>query len=345
MKLRHHLSESLRLDPAPSPWPRMILCSLGVTLPLVVGFLIGDGPSSIYGALFGFTLILNDHFGPLVKRIIHLLTTGLFLSCAFLLGLLIEGHQPLILVTLFVLAFFLGKSKGLGLELERLLITSTFQFLTAAQTPELQHHFFKPLVYGFLGLANYLVCLTAVFFIMKHAPNFQRSKRQELRDALKRKDTQRYAFTLAAVSCLGLFMANYLEVERGHWMVGTILIVMMPTKTLSLQRSFQRVLGTFLGGFIASVIIYYVKDPMFLILFCGICAFLAPLGLIKNYWLANVFIAALILFFLEIASFGHQHEDFVLALIRLKDIALGCVVGIIGTFIAFPFREYKEIKK
>ena len=339
MKLKHHLSESLRLDPAPSPWPRMVLCSLGVTLPLIIGHAFGDGPSSIYGALFGFTLILNDHFGPYARRLIHLLTTGLFLTSAFLLGLLLQGHEPFILITLFILAFILGKAKGLGLELERMLLTSTFQFLTAAQTPDIQSHFIKPVLYGLVGLANYILCLSIVYLLMKHAPNFQKSKRQELKEAIKKKDTQRYAFTLATVASLGLFITNYYKMERGYWIVSTILIVMMPTRTLSFQRSFQRVLGTFLGGIIASAAIYYVKDPYLLIAFSAIAAFLSPLGLIKNYWLANVFIASLILFFLEIASAGQSHGDFSLAILRLKDIAIGSIVGAIGTLLAFPHSE------
>lgn len=347
MSLKDYLSQSLKLNPAPSPWPRMILCALSVTLPLVVGYLRQDKSSAIYGALFAFTLILNDHFGPIKKRVLHLLTVFLFLASAFAFGLLIAGNLPLVMITLFIMAFILGKSKGLGLELERVLLTSTFQLLTASQTPGLREHVMKPVIYASLSLANYIICLFLIYLVMRHTPNFQKSKRAELKEAMKKKDTVRYALTLATISCLSLFLADYLKLERGHWMVGTILIVMLPDKTQSFQRSFQRIVGTLIGGIIASVIIHFTDDPLILISFSAIAAFLAPLGLIKNYWLGNAFIAAFILLFLEFGHSGPVVSDFQYAFLRFMDIGLGCLIGMIGTLIAFPdslHRLFKKIK-
>ena len=345
MSLKHHISETLKLAPAPSPWPRMILCALSVTLPLIAGYLRQDQASAIYGALFAFTMILNDHFGPLKNRVLHLLSVFFFLACAFAFGLLISGSLPLVMISLFIMAFILGKSKGLGLELERLLLTSTFQLLTASQTPGLREHFLKPVAYASVSLLNYIVCLVLVFLVMRHAPNFQKSKRLELLEAIKKKDSIRYAFTLATISCLGLFLAHYFNLERGHWMVGTILIVMMPNKTLSFQRSFQRIFGTLLGGLIASLIIHFTDGPIWTITFCAVAAFLAPLGLIKNYWLGNTFIAAFILLFLDFGHPAPTDSDFQYAMVRLTDIALGCLVGAIGTLIAFPDSLKKFFKK
>lgn len=342
MSLKAHISDSLRLHKAPSPWPRMILCAFSVTLPLVGGALFKEERSSIYGALLGFILILNDHFGPLKQRIVHLLTSFLFLAIAFGVGLMVSGTPWLLIPLLFVMAFLLGKSKGLGLELERLILFSTFQMLNAALTPHLKEHAFKLFLYAALSLANYLVCLCLVYLGMKHAPNFQRRKREELREAFSRKESHRYAFTLAGVSCAGLLLANLFHVERGQWLVGTILIVMMPNKRASYERSFQRIVGTFLGVVISSILLAFVKDSLFLIPFAALAAFLAPLGLIKNYWLGNTFIAALIMLFLQ---FGTPDPQSNLGILRIIDISLGCVIGAIGTLIAFPDSLSRFFKK
>lgn len=311
----------------------MILCALSVTLPLIGGVLFKEERSSIYGALLGFILILNDHFGPLKQRIVHLLTAFVFLAMAFTIGLMVSNSPWLLIPILFVMAFILGKSKGLGLELERLILFSTFQILNAALTPGLQDHAFKLFLYAAFSLANYLICLCIVYLSMRHAPNFQRSKREELKEAFSRKESHRYAFTLATVSCLGLMLSNLLHVERGQWMVGTILIVMMPSKTQSYQRSFQRIVGTFFGVVISSILLKFASDPLYLISFASVAAFLAPLGLIKNYWLGNTFIAALIMLFLQ---FGTPEIHPNLAVLRIVDICLGCVLGSLGTLIAFP---------
>lgn len=333
MSLKDHISDSLRLQKAPSPWPRMILCALSVTLPLVSGVLFKEERASIYGALLGFILILNDHFGPLKQRVVHLLTAFLFLAIAFMVGMMIADTTWLLLPLLFIMAYILGKTKGLGLELERLILFSTFQMLNAALTPHLREHSFKLFIYAGLSLANYLVCLCIVYFSMKHAPNFQKRKREELREAFSRKESHRYAFTLAVVSCCGLLLSNLFHVERGQWMVGTILIVMMPSKTQSFQRSFQRIVGTFAGVLLSSILLYFIKVPVYIIPFATVAAFLAPLGLIKNYWLGNAFIAALIMFFLQ---FGTPDAHANIGVLRIIDISLGCFIGAIGTMIAFP---------
>lgn len=314
----------------------MILSCLSVTLPLLLGYARNELSVAIFGSLFGFIMILNDHFGPLGKRIIHLLTAYLFIISGFLIGILLSDHQLLLMIALFCMSYVVGKSKGLGLELERMLLFTTLQLLAASQSPEMKHHYLKAFLYSSFSLMSYLVCLSLVYLILRHKPNFQKSKRSEFKEALNRKETTRYALTMATMTCLGLWIAQHLHVERGYWVVGTILIVMMPDRYQSLYRSFQRVLGTLLGVIIASLLMKLGRDPIILIAFCSAAAFMTPYGQIKNYWLANVFIAGLILFFMEISNIHPRHGDFDLAMIRLVDIGLGCILGTLGTLIAFP---------
>lgn len=328
--------ESLKFERVPSPWPRMVLASLSVGVPLIVGYLRDDLHSSIYGSLFGFILILNDHFGSLRKRLIHLFTAYVFILGGVLTGILFHGDQTLILIALFVMAFLLGRAKGLGIELERMLIFTTLQFLAASQNPGLTDDLMTPVFYSTLSLINYVLSLFVVYFFFKHEPNFQRSKFRDFLHALRRKGTMRYALVLATTACLGFILAQQFHVERGYWMVGTILVVMMPDRNQSLYKSFQRLLGTLLGVLIAASVLKLFDSEIALIALCTLAAFLAPLGLHKNYWLGNVFIAGLIILFLDISMYQNSVENFKFAWLRISDIGMGCFLGVIGTFIAFP---------
>lgn len=341
MQLKEHLSKSLQLQSRPSPWPQMILSALSVSLPLIVGFYRGELQISIFGGLLGIIMILNDHFGPLARRIIHLFTAYLFIVSGFFIGVLLSDHYWLLMIALFCMSFLLGKSKGLGFELERMLLFTTLQLLAASQSPEISKYFARAFIYSSFSFFSYLICLLLIFVIFKHQTNVQKSKRQELREALDRTHTNRYAFTLAIMSCIGMWISEQLHLERGNWVAGTILIVMMPDRYQSLYRSFQRIVGTVIGVIIASLMIKFGKEPIILISFCTLAAFMIPYAQNKNYWLVNVFIAGLVLFFLEITNFHPQHGDFDLALIRLMDIGLGCFLGCLGTIIAFPelFRD------
>ncbi len=335
MPLKEHLENTFKFNPAPTPIPRMILCSLCTTLPLVLGYFLHQLQYAIFGGLFGFVLILNDHFGPFQQRVRHLVVTYLFLSLAFYVGALISGNSILTAITLFVISFILGKSKDYGIELERLLLFMALQILTASGSPGIKENFVGLLIYCTFSFLNYIICLTFVFLFSRHATEFMASKRQTFNKIIHQKHSTRFALIFALTSTIGFLLANVFHISRGYWAVGTTLIVMLPDSAQSFYKSVQRLLGTLVGVILAAFLVKFGHDPISLILFVLVAAYFAPLGLIRNYWLGNIFIAALILFLLEISN-PHFTGSFDLAILRTLDIALGCCLGIIGTFINNP---------
>ena len=335
MPFKEHLEKTLKIESTPTPIPRMVLCSLCTTLPLILGFALNQLPISIFGALFGFVLILNDHFGPLKQRLSHLLVTYILLSLAFYIGALLSGKILFTALSLFLISFILGKSKDYGVELERLLLFMALQILTAAGTPGMLDHFWPIMLYFSLAFLNYIICLILVFLFSKHPAEFMASKRKTFKKIINQNSSTKFAFVFASTITIGYLLANWMHISRGYWVVGTTLIVMLPDSYQSFYKSAQRLLGTFVGVVIAAFLINLGHDPISLILFVLIAACFAPLGLIRNYWLGNIFIAALILFLLEISSPNSQ-GSFDLARLRTIDIALGCLLGVIGSLINAP---------
>ena len=345
MPLREHINNTFKLTPSPSPWPRMILCSLSVGLPLILGLWLGDLRASMFGALFGFILILNDHFGPYKQRIIHLMTCYFSIVVSFLLGIALADYQTLFIIVLFIFSFAIGMTKDKGIELERMFLISTLQLLMAAQTPQLQGHYATPVFYTSIAFLNYVVCLTIVFLVMKHTPNFMNRKRETFKKIIGEKSPVSFALTYAITVCLGLLIAKYFRFDHDYWVAGTILIVMMPDHYQSIYRGAQRLLGTIIGVVIASLMIKFAHDPVILIAFSMIFAFFTPLGQIRNFWIGNAFIAGLILFLIELGNATHLAGDFDLAILRIKDIGLGCFIGIFVTILTHPEIIYKKTKK
>jgi uncharacterized membrane protein YccC len=67
----------------------------------------------------------------------------------------------------------------------------------------------------------------------------------------------------------------------------------------------------------------------------------------RNYWVANIFIAALVVFLLELTKSQHT-GSLDIALLRATDIGLGCLLGLIGTLInnpkiIFPLKAEEKI--
>lgn len=343
MPLRDHINRTLKFEKAPSPWPRMILCALSVGLPLIMGAIRGELRGAIFGALFGYILIINDHFGTYKKRILHLLTCFVFIVSSFLIGSQLIGHDYIVTAILFAASFILALAKDKGLELERMILLSILQFLMASQSPELKGHFSVPLFYTTLSFFNYIVCLSFVYLILKHTPNFSVSKRDIFRSIIRPKTSLNFAFTYAITVCLGFIFAKWFHIDHDYWVPGTILIVMMPDHYQSIYRGAQRLLGTIIGVVVASLLIKFGNNPIFLILFSMIFAFFTPYGQTKNFWLGNAFVAGLILFLLEIASNIPRTGEFDLAILRVKDIGLGCFMGVFATLLTHPEIITKKI--
>lgn len=330
MPIIEHLTNSLKITPGPSPKPRMVLAALSISLPLLIGKFENQIATSMFGALFALVLILNDHFGPLKKRIIHLLTTFLLLCLSLLLGDFLNGHEILIYITLFFSTFLLGKVKEHGIVLERMILFCVLYMLTIADSPSIKNHILGPITYSSMAFAIYVIILTIIYFIKKDTLEFVRSKRKTFKVAITKSANNYFSVIYASTTMLSYIFCKYLHIDRAYWVTGTVLIVMLPDTYKSYYKAFQRLLGTILGVLMASICLSFIHTPMAIILFVFIFALFAPLGMMRNYWIGNLFIAALIVFFLETASTTPHYWH--LSFLRIIDISIGCFIGMFSTY-------------
>lgn len=342
MPFKEHLDNTLRISPEPTPLFKMILSSLAITTPLIIGYINHQVFISMFGALMGLVIYLNDHFGSLTARFKHLIVTFLLLMLSFYVGALSVGNNYAIVSLLFIFSFLVGKSKNFGIELERLMLFITLQFLTASSDSIFINQI-RPLVnYSLLTFCCYLSWAALIFFVTKHNVNPMVSKRETVKHIYHHNKSYHFPLVCAVFSCVGFMTAQFFKFSHANWIVGTALIVILPDSYQSIYKSAQRLLGTIAGVLVASIILKYVHDPKLLILFVFIFSFLMPDGISKNYWVANIYIAALILFFLEIGapqSIATHH----LAFWRIVDIALGSFIGVLAALWLKPELIKKSI--
>lgn len=332
MPFKDHVEKTLRIDPGPTPGFKMLLSGLTITTPLIIGHINHELFVSMFGSLMALVLYLNDHFGSVVERVKHLSVTFITLMLSLALGAYVVGNTPVILIILFVLSFLVGKSKDYGLELERMMLFIALNFLTASSEVVFFDKLNSLIFYAFLAFIFYLVFAYLIFAFSHHTVSTINSKRATIKKIIAHNRTLKFPLACAVVSCVGYMLAQFFQFAHANWIVGTALIVMLPDTYQSIYKGAQRLLGTALGVILAAAVLAYIHDPKVLIALVFLCAFLMPSGLSKNYWVANVYIAALILFFLEIAipqSIAQHH----LAFWRIADIALGSFLGVIGAVV------------
>jgi hypothetical protein len=345
MPFKEHVENTLRISPEPTPLFKMILSAIAITTPLIIGYFGDQLFVSMFGSLMGLVYYLNDPFGPLINRSKHLVITFLLLMLALAVGAHCVGNNYLIVSILFVLSFLVGKSKSFGLDLERMMLFITLQFLTASSEIIIRYELKNLFLYSLIAFLNYILWAAILFKTTRHAVAPMVSKRASVKKIITQNKSSYFPLVCAVSSCLGYVVATTFKFSHANWIVGTALIVMLPDSYQSIYKSTQRVIGTTMGVVLAAVVLTYVHDPKLIILFIFFLSFLMPHGLAKNYWIANIYIAGMILFFLQIAapqSIHSHHLD--LAYWRIVDIVLGCFIGVLAALVIKPEILKKSIK-
>ncbi|MEK2646270.1 FUSC family protein [Bdellovibrio sp. BCCA] len=335
MGLRHHLQEALKINPVPSPWPRMVVCAFATAFPLVIGVLLGQLPLSIFGALVGFLLVLNDHLGTLGHRLWVITLTFLFLLGGLLIGVLTGDQRSLMIPILLAITFWMGLMGGEGAELERAVLFGTFQILAGAYSIAIKKYFAAALAYAFLGYLCVILFLSLLVFLRRHNPNPFARLRTKFKESFKQgKSRYLYAFSYSVSVLITLIIVDYFKIDHGYWAVGTVLIIMRPDAKQSIYRNLQRFFGTLIGVLVAEGLILTIHSPWLAILVLTLISFWGPWALSRSYWLGSAVVVVMLLLILDIPSI--EHGDTHTPLLRLQATGLGCLLSLLGVVFANP---------
>lgn len=208
-----------------------------------------------------------------------------------------------------------------------------------AETPALKHNLVLPVVYSVIGFFLYLFFMFTIDLLKKETPSEITSKSDVFKKHVLKNDSNLFSFFYALICTLSFVIGNYLHLNRVYWITGTVLIVMLPDTHQSIYKGVQRLFGTLLGVVLASLIYEVLNGHISLMGLIIIFSLLTPSGLAKNYWLGNVFIAALIMFFLET---GSPHTTiWGLSYMRTIDIGIGSGIAAISIAIFNYFYRHQ----
>lgn len=339
MPIKNHLEEALKISQNQSAFHKNLLSCIAMSFPLLIGYLRGEAFIAMFGGLMGLVYFLNDHYAPLKERIIHLVTCHVFFMLALVIGVQCVNITLAIALSIFLLSFVVGLSKGHGPEIERLALFIALEFLTASSDPVINKYLWGLIYYSHLTLLTYLIYIFITNFYLKKNKFLIEQQVKKKRETLKKfiNDSLPLKFPLlcSCLATLSYLVFHYLKFSHVHWIIGTALIVMLPESIQGIYKSWQRMFGTLLGVVLASLILSFNQHPLLIVSCVALFSFQMPSGLAKNYWVGNVHIAALIILFLEFAipnSVANHH----LAFWRFIDILIGSLIGITCSIILKP---------
>lgn len=145
----------------------------------------------------------------------------------------------------------------------------------------------------------------------------------------------RYTLRLALLTMVGIVVCKYLELPHGYWLPFTVVVVLQPDYGSTRQRAGQRLLGTFAGSVVASLLLW-LHLPLGVLMAAAAGTMFAFGYLVKrNYAFAMFFVTLFIVLLTE--STGPVTIAFTLE--RLGVTFAGGVLALLAAHVFWPVWE------
>ena len=151
----------------------------------------------------------------------------------------------------------------------------------------------------------------------------------------------RHSIRVAVAIFVSYILSRFLPVGHSYWILLTVLVILKPAYSLTRQRNFQRLAGTFIGAAAGGLILYLVKDSTVLMVIL-ILSMTAAYSLMRlQYLLCVICMTTYLLiafYFLKPVNFSVVVAD------RVIDTAVGSIIAFLITLIIPPKWEHEQIR-
>lgn len=149
----------------------------------------------------------------------------------------------------------------------------------------------------------------------------------------------KHSLRLAIIVLIGFIIGDLLAIQNSYWILITIVVIMRPSYGLTKSRTIHRIIGTLVGGALATIVILITPNT----LVYGIIAIVSlpfAMSLLQlNFRNSAVFITLNVVFVYAIL------EPNILSLIqyRIMDTLIGASLAIASNYLLWPSWEVKNI--
>ncbi|MFT3980304.1 MAG: FUSC family membrane protein [Ferruginibacter sp.] len=151
----------------------------------------------------------------------------------------------------------------------------------------------------------------------------------------------RHALRMALALLAGYVVSLFFNVDRGYWILLTIVVILKPAYSLSKQRNYDRLIGTALGIVAGFLIVFFIKNNtvllvLMVIFMAGCYSFMRT-----NYFMSVLFMTPYLLIFFHL-MYPYNINDIIVD--RLVDTAIGSLIALVASLFLVPAWESSSIK-
>ena len=311
-------------------WHIPVLASLCVGIPLIVGNYFDRLDYGILSCMAGL-VILYMPTTSVATRMITLLACSFGFMISFFIGVCFSFNP---IVSSVVLGLF-AMSVHWIVNHFKMKPPGGFFFIMIASLASCMPFNLEtiPIRVGLIGMGAMLACTLALLYSLfvaeKHSP------KKELIVVENNNETTLFESVIVGVFIfLSLITGRLLELENPYWLPISCAAVMQGASLKHVwQRSFQRVLGTFIGLGLKWLLLLFKMTPLTICICIMVLQFIIEMLIVRHYGLAVVFITQLTLFLAE-AGGAMTVDATTLISVRFLDIFLGsCIGAVAGWFL------------
>lgn len=151
----------------------------------------------------------------------------------------------------------------------------------------------------------------------------------------------RHSIRVALALLVGFIVAQVMNLDRGYWILLTIVVILKPAYSLSKKRNTDRLLGTLIGVLAGFLILLLIKNStvllvLMLILMAGAYTFMRT-----NYFIMVVLMTTYLLIFFH---YIYPSDLQGLMVARMLDTAIGSVIAFFASLFIIPAWERTSIR-
>jgi len=314
-------------------WQIPLMTALCVGAPLLLGLYFDNLASAITASLSGMVILYLPARGSLTNRISTLMISSFGFMVAFTIGQVFSFDRISA-----VIAFGLFSMAVHWIILYyKTAPPRSFFFIFIAALSICQPFDLDgiPAKVGLMGLGLMFSSLVALGYLWNQSTKVDWSKVPKPRSILKK---NRYADFWEAIitggfMALSLGIGYFLDLINPYWIPVSCAAVMQGASRYHIwQRTFHRILGTFVGLGLCWGLLSLSSSTLMLCVYIILLQLIVETLVVRNYALAVIFITPLAVFLSEAANPLINTPDLLIGL-RFKEIVIGSILGAIGGWV------------
>jgi uncharacterized membrane protein (TIGR01666 family) len=151
----------------------------------------------------------------------------------------------------------------------------------------------------------------------------------------------RHALRMALALLAGYVISSFFKVDRGYWVLLTIVVILKPAYALTKTRNSDRLIGTAVGIIIGMLILYLIKNNTVLLVVMIFFMASSYMFIRTNYFLSVLLMTPYLIIFFHLLFPGNIIE---LMKERIIDTAIGSGIAFFASLFLVPAWEKNSIK-